>query len=244
MGFQGVEKKRGRQQVCAAARTEVTRDEGSMHRRCSLAPLRLPDTALFEKIGRRFLREAQANGTTTVKQIGVFHRRQDCKEPLYARGLSILGYQPAAEPQCGQPHLDRVRKAGGGLRPRAARAKSAQSVRSMAVQWDGAAHDGLPPSLAYGGAQYVGAPIAVGTRRRRPGGSSGRAQKSQTEDCTSVRVDAACRGQHRTLCLQSNLAELVHTGSNGTGGSQITVKRCDGRGAGYERARVHVGMTA
>src|SRR5271170_7721264 len=103
MGFQRIEKKRGRQQVCAAAWTEVTRDKGSMHRRGLLAPLCLPDTALFEKTGRRFLRVAQANGTTTVKQIGVFHRRQDCKEALYARGLRILGYQPAAEPQCGQP---------------------------------------------------------------------------------------------------------------------------------------------
>src|SRR5580692_2566625 len=98
MGFQGVEKKRGRQQVCATARTEVTRDEGSMHRRGSLAPLWLPNTALFEKTGRRFLREAQANSTATVRQIGVFHRHHDCEEALYACGLRILWYQPAAEP--------------------------------------------------------------------------------------------------------------------------------------------------
>src|SRR5580658_5879954 len=98
MGFQRVEKKRGRQQVGAAARTEVTRDEGLMHRRGSLAPLCLPNTALVEKTGRGFLRVSQAYGTATVKQIGVFHRRQDCEESLYARSLRILGRQPTAQP--------------------------------------------------------------------------------------------------------------------------------------------------
>lgn len=40
--------------------------------------------------------------------------------------------QRAAKPERGQPDGERVGKAGGGLRPRAARAEAAQRVCSMA----------------------------------------------------------------------------------------------------------------
>ena len=66
MGFQSVEEKSDRQQVGAAARAEAAGDEGSMHRRGSLAPLRLSDTALSKKAGRGFLGIAQAGGTAPV----------------------------------------------------------------------------------------------------------------------------------------------------------------------------------
>src|SRR5271156_2573436 len=97
-----------------------------MHRRSSLAPVRLFNTALSEKPARLLLGEAQAVGAAAVKQVGVFGRREDSEEALYASGLRIVGRQPAAEAQRGQANLDGVRKAGGRLRPRAASAEKAQ----------------------------------------------------------------------------------------------------------------------
>ena len=55
-------------------------DEGSVHRRRLLAPLCLLDTALSEKAGCRFLGVSQTGGATTVKQVGVLHRRQNCAQ--------------------------------------------------------------------------------------------------------------------------------------------------------------------
>jgi hypothetical protein len=131
MGLQSVEEKGDRQKVGAAARAEVTRDEGSVHRRGSLAPHCLLDTALSEKPGRFLLGIAQAGAAAAVKQVSVLHGGQQGKETLDTSGPRVARREPAAEPQRGQPKLDCVRKAGGSLRPRAARAETAQRVCPM-----------------------------------------------------------------------------------------------------------------
>ena len=125
----------------------------SRHSLCSTPPCPRNPAAVF-------LGEAQAGGAAAVKQVGVLHRRQNCEEALYASGLRIVQV-PALRPSrsAGSPTSSGVRKAGGCLRPRAARAELAQRVRPMAVQRDGAAQYRLPPSLAHGGAQHVGAPM-------------------------------------------------------------------------------------
>src|SRR5271156_6744896 len=97
MGFQCVEQKSNRQQVGAAARAETAHHEGSVHGSGLHAPVRLFDTAPSEKAGRCFLRVTQANGAAAVKQIGVFYRRQDCKEALYASRLGIIRSQPTTQ---------------------------------------------------------------------------------------------------------------------------------------------------
>src|SRR5450631_3937662 len=115
MGLQRVEENGDRQQVGAAARAEVARDEGSVHRRGSFAPLRLLDTALSEKSRRFLVGIAQAGGAAAMKQVGVFHGGQQCEESLDTSGLRIARREPAAEPQRRQPKLDCVWKAGGSL---------------------------------------------------------------------------------------------------------------------------------
>ncbi len=65
MGFQSVEEQADRQQVGATARAEATNDERSMHRRGSLAPVRLFDTPLSKKPVGLLLGEAQASGAAS-----------------------------------------------------------------------------------------------------------------------------------------------------------------------------------
>ena len=123
MSIQGIEKQGDRQQIGATAGAEPTGDESVMYGGGSLAPICLGYAALSEKVGRCLLGEAQAGAAAAVKQVGVLGRRQYGEEALDASGLGIMWCQPAAKPQRGEPDLECVRKAGGCLRPRAARAK-------------------------------------------------------------------------------------------------------------------------